>query len=363
MVSFTTDDTFCRKEAPEHLSALRFQYAAGDLHMMIKGRVLAQGVHAAAAALPLIPRAKDHPVHLCHQGRTGAHGAKLQGDIQGAPVQMARAQGLRRPAHGQYLGMGRRVSPLALVMGAGDHAAVPDDQRPHRHLVFIQLRLLKRKAHPFFAFRDPLHFLHPRAESIIAHPILFIQGGRFMNETLSTIKNRRSHRAYAATKLTEEQLQLILDAAMQSPSAVNRQPRHFTVCEDQALLGQINAELRRVAMAQDEGKRSPRFQQSDFDVFYHAPCVIFIFGEPDFAWTQVDCGIAVENIALAAESLGLGSVILGLPRMAFEGEHKQELLSRLGCPEGWDFVIAISIGTATDTKAAHPLRENSITRL
>ena len=74
---------------------------------------------------------------------------------------------------------------------------------------------------------------------------------------------------------------------------------------------------------------SPRFSDPDFQIFYYAPTVVFIFGEKDFPWTQVDCGIAVENIALAAEGLGIGSVILGLPKPAFTGDRADELRKRL----------------------------------
>ena len=105
---------------------------------------------------------------------------------------------------------------------------------------------------------------------------------------------------------------------------------------------------------------SPRFKDPDFQIFYYAPTVIFIFGEKDFYWSHVDCGIAVENMALAAESLGVGSVILGLPRPAFTGEKADELRARLGCPDGYDFVIALSLGYATDQKEAHDLREENI---
>ena len=107
---------------------------------------------------------------------------------------------------------------------------------------------------------------------------------------------------------------------------------------------------------------SPRFADPGFQIFYHAPTVIFLFGEKDFSWTQVDCGIAVENMALAAEGLGVGSVILGLPMPAFKGEKANELRARLECPEGYDFVIALALGYASDTKEPHDLREEKISR-
>ena len=84
---------------------------------------------------------------------------------------------------------------------------------------------------------------------------------------------------------------------------------------------------------------SPRFSDPDFQIFYYAPTVVFIFGEKDFPWTQVDCGIAVENIALAAEGLGIGSVILGLPKPAFTGDRADELRKRAGTKDQPDWII------------------------
>ena len=60
------------------------------------------------------------------------------------------------------------------------------------------------------------------------------------NETLRLISARRSHRAYENTPITEEQLNAILKAAVESPSAVNRQPWHFTVVRNQDLLDEMN---------------------------------------------------------------------------------------------------------------------------
>ena len=180
------------------------------------------------------------------------------------------------------------------------------------------------------------------------------------NETLSLISARRSHRAYETTPLTQEQLDALLRAAVESPSAVNRQPWHFTVVRNQALLDDINKAVWEQMMKRDASRRSPRFADKDFHVFYHAPTVIFISGMPDNPYTPIDGGIAVENIALAAESLGLGSVILGMPRDAFAGDRAEEFKKALHFPEGWDFVIAIAVGVPADTKEAHPVKEDRI---
>ena len=177
-------------------------------------------------------------------------------------------------------------------------------------------------------------------------------------DVLKVISNRRSHRKYKADQISEDALNKILRAGLESPSARNHQPWHFSVVQDAALLQEIHDEAARVL-----GKDGQRFEDSDFQIFYHAPTVVFLFGEQEFAWTQVDCGIAVENMALAAEGLGIGSVILGLPKPAFMGEKADELRGRLQCPEGYDFVIALALGYSTDTKDPHDLREEKISRI
>lgn len=181
-----------------------------------------------------------------------------------------------------------------------------------------------------------------------------------MNQVLNVISSRRSHRAYTEKQLTQEQLQALLDAAVQSPSAVNGQPWHFSVVQKQTVLDEIHAVICEFVETLPAEQRSPRFADPSFQVFYHAPTVIFISAEPESKWAGIDCGIAVQNIALAAESMGLGSVILGLPRMAFQTEKAPALRERLKMPAGYDFVIAIAVGTPADDKEAHSVGENKI---
>ena len=178
-------------------------------------------------------------------------------------------------------------------------------------------------------------------------------------DVLKAISERRSHRAYREEQIPEDVLTEVLKAGLEAPSARNRQLWHFSVVQNDALLQEIHDEASRV-MAKGA---NPRFTDPGFQMFYHAPTVIFIFSEKEYDWAQVDCGIAVENMALAAEGLGLGSVILGLPKPAFGGDRADEIRKRLECPEGYDFVIALALGYAADTKAPHDLHEEKISRI
>ena len=179
-------------------------------------------------------------------------------------------------------------------------------------------------------------------------------------EVLQAISNRRSHRAYKSEQLPEEVLTAILTAGMEAPSAKNKQPWHFSVVQDAELIQEVHDEAMKNMR---EGMAYPQFKNPDFQIFYYAPTVIFVFGDKENHWTQVDCGIATQNMVLAAEAQGLGSVILGLPLPAFEGDKADELRTRLDCPEGYDFVLAISLGYPADDKPPHKQHDGVVSRI
>lgn len=182
-----------------------------------------------------------------------------------------------------------------------------------------------------------------------------------MNPVLQAIADRRSIRAYTDARISEDQLQAILGAGLAAPSARNTQPWHFTAVQDAALLERANDAFRQEAM-----RRMPEethFSQESYSVFHHAPTVIFISCPPldDMMYAQTDVGIAIENMALAAHSLGLGSVILGMPRLAFTGPEAEALRKALRFPAGHDYCLSIAIGVPTATKGAHPQEPDRVT--
>ncbi|MHC1785920.1 MAG: nitroreductase family protein [Christensenellales bacterium] len=179
------------------------------------------------------------------------------------------------------------------------------------------------------------------------------------NQVLQTISKRRSHRKYLPGQISPEQLDALVSAALQSPSAVNRQPWHFSVVQDRSLLERIAGAARKYALTLKEEERGPRFSDPSFDVFYHAPTVILI-SSPASGYSLIDCGIAVQTIALAAESLGLGSCIVALARFAFLGEDGPGLAQALQFPEGSEFRIALALGHPADDKADHGMDRRKV---
>ena len=175
------------------------------------------------------------------------------------------------------------------------------------------------------------------------------------NAVLQAIADRRSNRGYAPRQLTEEELGAILTAAVQAPSARNTQPWHFSVVQNAALLKEFSDDYNRLQKA-DPGQDI---------LFFGAPTVVFISTpvEAPTRFSQIDCGIAAQNMALAAHSIGLGSVILGRPMDVFQSENGARYAKAFGFPEGYTFAIAVALGEPAVSKEAHVVRKGLITRV
>ena len=82
-------------------------------------------------------------------------------------------------------------------------------------------------------------------------------------DVLQAISNRRSHRSYKEEQLKEESLSVILKAGLESPSARNHQPWHFSVVQDKVLIQEVHDEAAKV-MGKDG---SPQFADPNFQIF------------------------------------------------------------------------------------------------
>ena len=87
-------------------------------------------------------------------------------------------------------------------------------------------------------------------------------------------------------------------------------------------------------MELDEEKRRLRGQdRQPHNFYYEAPVLILLSAEDGFKWSRVDAGIAVQNMTLAAESLGLGTLIIGCIYDALNGERKEYFSELLQIPK------------------------------
>ncbi|MCL2081519.1 MAG: nitroreductase family protein [Oscillospiraceae bacterium] len=173
-----------------------------------------------------------------------------------------------------------------------------------------------------------------------------------MNDTLKTIASRFSCRAFTDQAPTDEQLDAVAMAALAAPSAMNRQPWRVVVVKDKALLDEMDAEGIRIISEYDDKSMYERMRSRGGKMFYNAPSMVLVLSDgSDYA--ALDCGILTQNVALAAESLGLASVICGMARLAFQGGKAAYFTEKLRIPEGFTFGMSVLIGHAAAPGAPH----------
>jgi nitroreductase len=173
------------------------------------------------------------------------------------------------------------------------------------------------------------------------------------NQVLETIKTRSSIRAYKSQPLTDEQKTVLQDAALASPSAMNRQPYKFIFINNKTTIDEIEQDVVNFFVAKNDEAVVERIKSRNNKVLYDAPCLIVIVIEDNNHYAKVDAGIAVQNIALAAKSIGLDSVIVGMPGVVLSGEKADYWRKSLNIPEGYVYGIGIAVGYADMEKVPH----------
>lgn len=161
-------------------------------------------------------------------------------------------------------------------------------------------------------------------------------------EVLETIKKRSSIRKYTDQMLDDVTLKTLIEAALQAPTATNRQEVDVTVLRKG---NPILAEL------DDEVYAGRENRPTSF--YYDAPVLLILSAEKAFRFSHIDSGIAVENVSLAAEGLGLGSLIIGCIWKCFAGPKGDYYREALKFKEGYDFTIAIALGYRDTEKDQH----------
>lgn len=173
------------------------------------------------------------------------------------------------------------------------------------------------------------------------------------NEVLNTIFARSSIRDYSDEPLSEEEISALADAALASPTAMNLRAQRFFFITDKQLIDDWERAVFDVIMQTGTPESKERIADRKGKVFYNAPLFVAIAIDKKGRFSMADAGIASQTLALAAKSMGLDSVILGMPDIAFSGEKATELRARLGMDDNLDFGLGIAIGHAAMDKAPH----------
>ena len=155
-------------------------------------------------------------------------------------------------------------------------------------------------------------------------------------ETLEAIAKRTSTRKFKETQISEENLQAILKAGMAAPvgsGAYNS--LHITVVQNQSVFSKINAAVTELIF---------KMMGKKMDKNFGAPTMIFVSSKPAMmpGLEYANTACVLENMAIAATSLGIDNIIWGGASSAVE--QNAELRKILEIPEGYKPILCISLG-------------------
>lgn len=165
-----------------------------------------------------------------------------------------------------------------------------------------------------------------------------------MNPVIEAILKRRTIREYKDTPLSREVIGTLLDCAMWAPSGRNSQPCHIRVIKDKALLRELDNDFWNKV-----GRGTPAYTKCDVNPVYQGAPALFLIYTP--TEDQMNSGLAAENIAIAAEGLGLGSCIIASVGSLLRAEEGDKWKKIIDIPEDFRFQIAVAVGEKAEEPA------------
>ncbi len=189
------------------------------------------------------------------------------------------------------------------------------------------------------------------------------------NEVLDAIRARRSTRSYSDRQIEDEQLKTLLEAAIWAPSGGNNQSWLFTAIQNRESLLRLNGLVREGFQhwtPDDDypGKLGAKAASAkeNYNFYYHAPTVIVASNKPNYENAMADCSLALENIFLAAQSLGLGSCYLNQLHWLRNDPDVRDFLFECGIPREHVICSAAAIGSI-ENETKPPMRKPNTTRI
>ena len=183
------------------------------------------------------------------------------------------------------------------------------------------------------------------------------------NEVLNCIHERRSTRQFTDKQISSEQLDALLDAAIWAPSGGNNQSWLFTAIQKKDVLLHLNELVREgfqhwIPDDDYPGKLAikKRSQKEGYNFYHKAPTLIIASNKPNYENAMADCALALQNIFLAAQSLGLGSCYINQLHWLRDDPSVRAYLLELGIPKEHTICSSAAIGFI-DKESTAPIRK------
>lgn len=171
-----------------------------------------------------------------------------------------------------------------------------------------------------------------------------------MNETINTLKSRRSCRKFKNEMIKDEDLKQIIEAGTYAPTGHGSQSPIIIAVTKKELRYKIAEENRKIG-GWPEG----------FDPFYGAPVILIVLADKSKPTYIYDGSLVLGNMLNAAESLGIDSIWIHRAKEEFESDFGKEILKSLNIEGDYEGIGHCAIGyrDAEKLKAA-PRKDNYV---
>jgi nitroreductase len=168
-----------------------------------------------------------------------------------------------------------------------------------------------------------------------------------MAEFIELLKRRRSIRNFEDKAVPLDLIREIIEESCLAPSAQNGQPWRFIIVNNREWIRRLSDESKKNLLSFIEKnpdapikKYEAALRDKDFNVFYNAPCLVYIVGSRNLRTLQVDGALAACYFMFSAVERGLGTCWIGL------GMHIEnpELREHIGMPDDYRIVAPVILG-------------------
>ena len=168
-----------------------------------------------------------------------------------------------------------------------------------------------------------------------------------MNEVIKNIEERRSIRKYKKDMIPKEIIEKVVETGTYAPSGMGMQSSIIIAITNENLrdkLSKLNAKIMGV----------------DTDPFYGAPVVLVVLAKKNIPTHVYDGSLVMENLMLAASSLGIGSCWIHRAKEEFETEDGKENLKSLGIEDEYEGIGHCILGYKDEEGTLKPRKDNYI---
>ena len=206
----------------------------------------------------------------------------------------------------------------------------------------------------------------------------------YADETVNVIMQTGTTQTFTEEAVSKEDLTVILQAGLNATSAINQQPWHFVAVTNQDIMEELGAGMGFGGKAPEgmpaggftppEGGETPANMPPMGEMpaapaasgaakaaMGDSPVAIIIYMNENTASPDpsFDCGLACQNMVIAASALGYGTKIISSPTMTLNGAEHDALCEKLGVDPALNAVAVLLVGkvdTTVDTVSTPSVR-------